>query len=152
MTLPKVSEKDVQASIVQMLTMRGALVMRINSGEMPGTYTDKYGRTKKRLTMFAAWYGPGQGRTTSGVSDVLAVYKGLFLAIEVKAPGKKNNTTANQDKYLSAVKSARGVAVVADCLDDVISILDWYDYRITLDPVDAHHVTTRLYAHDPLDT
>ena len=36
----------------------------------------------------------------SGVSDILGVYKGRFLAIEVKHPDRKNNVTLDQKRFL----------------------------------------------------
>ena len=125
--LPKVSEKDVQTSIVNVLTMRGALAMRVNSGAMAGEHTNKHGRTKKRIVRFITWFASGHPPTSSGVSDVLACYRGRFVAIEVKAPGKKKNATVNQKAYIDAVLQAEGIGIVADCVDDVIELLDWLD-------------------------
>jgi hypothetical protein len=39
---------------------------------------------------------------------------GLFVAIETKAPGKCDQTTANQERELGSIRAANGVALVVD--------------------------------------
>lgn len=56
----------------------------------------------------------------SGVSDLAVCYDGKFIAIEVKATGKKNNVTALQKEHLRLVRDSGGRAFVADCVDDLI--------------------------------
>ena len=55
--------------------------------------------------------------------DMVGKTLGQFVAIETKAPGKKANTTANQKRNLKAIADHAGVAVVADCVDDVSAAL-----------------------------
>jgi len=57
---------------------------------------------------FPATHGYGR----SGVPDIIACVSGLFLAIECKAG--KNKPTALQVRELERVRSAGGVAVVAN--------------------------------------
>lgn len=52
-------------------------------------------------------------------ADMVGETVGLFLAIETKAPGKKWNTSPNQKRNLSAIAEHHGIAVVADCVEDV---------------------------------
>lgn len=49
---------------------------------------------------------------------------GQFLAIETKAPGKKWNTSPNQKRNLQAIADHHGLAVVADCVEDVTEALN----------------------------
>lgn len=67
----------------------------------------------------------GFGRV--GIPDFICCWKGRFLAIETKAPGKRGSTTINQDKEIAGIHQAGGVAVV---IDDV-SQLDVLDQRFT---------------------
>lgn len=62
------------------------------------------------------WYcmPMGSGWGNSGVPDFLVCWKGRFIAIETKAPGKRSNTTAMQDKQIMGIRQAGGVAVVVD--------------------------------------
>lgn len=59
---------------------------------------------------------------TKGVADIIWCWRGRYLAIEVKTG--KRNPTPDQEKFLAQVKGARGIALVARSLDDVIVRLD----------------------------
>ena len=50
----------------------------------------------------------GFGR--AGIPDIIACYRGQFIAVECKAG--KNTTTALQRKELSAIEEAGGIALV----------------------------------------
>ena len=54
--------------------------------------------------------GMGQG----GIPDFVCCGNGTFIGIETKAPGKRGNTTPNQDRVLAAITSAGGVSLVVD--------------------------------------
>jgi hypothetical protein len=41
------------------------------------------------------------------------------LAIETKAPGKRANTTPNQDRVIEAIRGADGWAIVVDNVDQL---------------------------------
>lgn len=61
--------------------------------------------------------GSAYGRR--GVSDMLVCHKGLFVAIEVKAPGKLSTVTPLQSLYLEGVRAAGGVALLVDDVESV---------------------------------
>jgi hypothetical protein len=71
---------------------------------------------KRVLTARQIWfYMPvqnGMGRV--GIPDFVCCWKGRFLAIETKAPGKKNDTTENQKRVLGEILTAGGYAYVID--------------------------------------
>lgn len=87
--------------------------------------TTPEGRVKKAIKEYltargAYWYMPvsnGMGRV--GAPDIIACHQGKFLGIEVKAPGKRRNTTPNQDRELAAIAAAGGVSVVVDDVEQV---------------------------------
>lgn len=54
------------------------------------------------------------GYGVAGIPDILVCYRGFFLAIEVKAPGKLKGTTPLQQTQLRAINNAMGFALVAD--------------------------------------
>ena len=87
-------------------------------------------KAKEYLTSVGAWYympvSNGMGR--AGCPDILVCYKGNFLAFEVKAPGKVNNTTANQDREIAGINKAQGIAIVVDNVEQVMEVID--DYNI----------------------
>jgi len=75
---------------------------------------------KKVLSSHGAYYympmQNGMGRV--GVPDFVACVPtdkgGLFMGIETKAPGKRQQTTANQNRELGWIQRAEGVALVVD--------------------------------------
>jgi hypothetical protein len=71
---------------------------------------------KRWLTERGIWhYMPVQnGMGVVGIPDLICCWDGKFLAIETKAPGKRGNTTANQERVLQAINAAGGIAVVID--------------------------------------
>jgi Holliday junction resolvase len=81
---------------------------------------------KQLLKERGIWYcmPVGSGYGTSGVPDLICCDRGRFRAIEVKAPGKRGNTTALQDRQIMAIHQAGGSAVVVDSVRQVQEMLD----------------------------
>lgn len=73
-------------------------------------------KVKKLLKARGIWYfmpaANGFGRV--GIPDFICCMDGKFLAIETKAPGKRDNTTANQENRINEIRAARGWALVVD--------------------------------------
>ncbi len=67
-----------------------------------------------------------------GVPDVLACYRGYFLAIEVKTPTTRANVSKLQDYNLAKIRKAKGEAIVAVTVEDVESTLLALDYMAEL--------------------
>ena len=59
----------------------------------------------------------GRANSSKGMSDLIGVWQGRALAIEVKKPGGR--VSLEQSAFLEAWKQAGGIAFVADCLEDV---------------------------------
>jgi hypothetical protein len=82
--------------------------------------TTPEGRVKKATKAWldkkgAYYYMPmsnGMGRV--GAPDFLVCLNGRFVGIETKAPGKRSNTTPNQDREITWINKAGGVAIVID--------------------------------------
>ena len=56
-----------------------------------------------------------------GVADIVGCTKeGRFFAVEVKAPGKKGTLTSYQEAFLREIENVKGIAVLADCLEDCV--------------------------------
>ena len=66
----------------------------------------------------------------AGVPDLLVCYKGKFIAIEVKAPGKLNNTSELQKYNLDLVKASGGISLVVDNFVDMIAFFNSLDNQI----------------------
>jgi hypothetical protein len=90
---------------------------------------------KKFLKERGAWFfmpvSNGMGQV--GIPDIICCYRGLFVAIETKAPGKRNQTTANQDRVLEAIRKAEGYAFVMDNADDLKILFDSIDVYCKLE-------------------
>lgn len=71
---------------------------------------------RKYLQARSIWYyQPVQnGMGVVGIPDFICCWDGRFLAIETKAPGKRNDTTANQDRVIAAINEHGGTAIVVD--------------------------------------
>lgn len=61
------------------------------------------------------FYMPVQnGMGVVGIPDLICCWDGKFLAIETKAPGKRSQTTANQEARIDEIRAAKGWAIVVD--------------------------------------
>jgi Holliday junction resolvase len=84
----------------------------------------------KTLKQYGAYYffpvTGGFGR--SGVPDIIACYKGNFVAIECKAG--KNKPTALQEAEMSKIQGAQGIALVVNekNINDVELLLNTITY------------------------
>ena len=82
-------------------------------------------RVKDYLDSIGAWYfmpvSLGMGR--HGIPDVIACVNGRFYGIECKAPGKRDNTSALQERELADIAKAGGVAVVVDRLEQLKEVV-----------------------------
>lgn len=94
-------------------------------------------KVKKLLSARDAWfYMPVQnGMGKVGIPDFIGVYRGLFFAIETKAPNKNPTTpeqrwskaTPNQQMRIEEIRNAGGVAIVCDDVSQVEKMLDVLD-------------------------
>jgi len=71
---------------------------------------------KKVLKKHGVWYFmPMQnGFGVVGIPDFICCFHGIFLGIETKAPGKREQTTPNQDRVLREIKEHGGYTIVVD--------------------------------------
>lgn len=76
---------------------------------------------KKFLRSKGAWFcmPMGTGFGSSGVPDFLCCWRGIFIAIETKAPGRIKNTTPLQDRQIADICCAGGRALVVDCVEQL---------------------------------
>lgn len=71
---------------------------------------------KRWLTERGIWHflPVSNGMGSMGIPDVICCWRGRFLAIECKAPGKRLNTTELQDHQIARIHKAGGAAIVVD--------------------------------------
>ncbi len=70
----------------------------------------------KLLKENSIWYympvQNGMGQT--GIPDFICCWDGRFLAIETKAPGKRDNLSPNQSRVLGEIAHHEGMWIVVD--------------------------------------
>lgn len=66
-------------------------------------------------------HGEGDSFQEVGIADLLGVYRGLPLALEVKQPGKR--PSAKQKLFLQRWAKAGGIAAVVTSVEDVEELL-----------------------------
>ena len=100
------SEHEIQTEIIKLIRARGGVAIRVNSGNV-------------------SHHVKGADK---GTSDIIALYRGVYLAIEVK-DGNKKATQAQLD-FGKHVEDAGGVFIVAKCVEPVSLLLSEVDNRI----------------------
>jgi hypothetical protein len=90
----------------------------LSTGEKNITKAIRRVLTEAGIWHFKHWGGP---MSVKGIADILGIYAGRFLAIEVKKPGGKLSPA--QDKFLQDVRRNGGVAFTAYGVEDVINTL-----------------------------
>ena len=75
------------------------------------------------LRLRGIWhYNSWQGQFSEpGIADLIGIYKGRYLAIEVKVPGRK--ATDKQQAFLDRVREEGGIGFVAWSVEDVMGVL-----------------------------
>ncbi len=114
---PTLTENKRQAGIVKALKRDGAWIVKLHQ----------------------------TGRTRRGLPDLIACYRGIFIAVEVKQPHHKTAAarTQHQIRELHDVRAAGGIAIIATTYQDV---------REALDDIDEHleHHDHLSFAQRPL--
>jgi len=105
-------ESDLIAACIQLITLKGGVAVRVNSGMM--VIKDEQGN-KTRI-----FKGAGKG-----TSDILACYRGYFLAIECKMP--KNKPTEAQEAFLASIGEAGGIGIVIWDINTLETLLEKLD-------------------------
>ena len=101
------TEHDTQKAIIDLIRLKGGIATRVNSGSMISKRNDR-----TYCVQLA----------DKGTSDIIALYKGVYLAIEVKfGEGKLK---PEQEAFLKSVAESGGVGLVAYDINFVRIILD----------------------------
>lgn len=118
------SEHDTQVAILDLIRLRGGIATRVNSGSM----ISKSGDRTYRVQL-----------ADKGTSDIIALYKGVYLAIEVKHG--KNTASEEQIAFLESVARAGGVGLVAYDVDFV----EWV--MLSIDDSEKYSGTPHKYSY-----
>ena len=96
-------EKHIQSQILAYLRLKGVFHWRQNTGAV-----NIQGKNGNRFVRFGK----------PGISDIIGIYNGRFLAIEVKT--QKGRLSEHQKVFLKDVEDNGGIAIVARSVEDVI--------------------------------
>ena len=105
---PKPTEKQIQNAILEWLEIRGAFAWQNDS---VGIWDANRGAYRKRMGRFCI----------RGASDILGIWRGWPLAIEVKRHDGK--LSDDQEWFLEKFRDAGGIGIVARSLEDAIKPL-----------------------------
>lgn len=103
------SERKLCNNIIQYLGYHGVFCWRENAGLVQTT--NKYGQSHRVRLGFA------------GKSDILGMYKGSFLALEVKLPQTRNKVTSAQNEFLERVRLHGGIAAVVTSPEEALKVV-----------------------------
>lgn len=106
-----IKENDVVSSIMDYLIARRIFAFRINNTPIYDPRGGGQFRRKGKYEMY-------------GVADILGMFDGRMMAIEVKRPGGKPSDY--QIEFLTKVRQYGGIAFVAYSIEDVIKNLNEY--------------------------
>jgi len=108
-------ENDIQNTIIEYLRYKNIYVWRNNS-------IGVYDPVRKTFRKTSKW-------SISGVSDIIGIYKGIFLAIEVKREHPKTYPTKQQKEFIQQIENEGGIAFVARSIEDVKNNLNLVDKK-----------------------
>lgn len=103
-----VREKTIENSILSWLAVNNIYAFKVES---QGTYDSKLGVYRRKNSI----------HRKVGVSDILGIYQGKPLAIEVKSA--IGRLTDSQKKFLNEWAKEGGIAIVARSVEDVSQVL-----------------------------
>ena len=66
----------------------------------------------------------GSSFMVKGIPDIIACIKGLFVGIEVKAPGRINNQSQEQKIHQKNIELAGGIYLLVDNLKEVVDFVE----------------------------
>jgi len=101
-----VKEKDLQKAIKDYIRLKGGVAIKFYAGGLK--FNDRWIPQNKE-----------------GVADILGVYKGKALALEVKVKG--NKPTVVQENFIANWRDAGGIGKIVYSLDEVVSLLNEID-------------------------
>lgn len=102
------SEKQIENQILSWLKMKGIMAWKVKT---VGTFDQKLGKFRKP----SAWY-------RKGVADIIGIYKGKPLAIEVKS--KTGSLAPHQREFLEEFAREGGIAMMARSVEQVEKVLN----------------------------
>lgn len=73
------------------------------------------------------WHFRYTASTTFGIPDIVCLYKGKFVGIEVKRPDGKGVASKLQEKMIESINKNGGIATTVESLQEVVDIFESID-------------------------
>lgn len=70
------------------------------------------------------WHFRYPASTTFGIPDILCLYKGVFVGLEIKRPDGKGVASGLQKAMINSIIENGGVAILVDSLEDVVKLFE----------------------------
>jgi len=107
----KLSEKQIQRQVLEILNYNGCFMFRMNSGMIP---VGK-GKSKRMIKL-----------GSKGTADLLGIRRrdGKFIAVEIKTPKRRSCVTFHQKQFLEQIKEYGGIAGVATSPEEALEIVN----------------------------
>lgn len=89
-------------------------------------------KIRKELESQGAWAVKFHGSpyTRKGTPDLLICYKGYFIGMEIKVPGKEHTLTHLQAYQIDKIIEAGGVALVITSVEQALQVLKRIDMKL----------------------
>lgn len=99
------------------------------------------GKVKRAIRLWLGtlpntWYfmPVSNGMGVHGIPDLIVCYRGVFVALEVKAPGKAGTATPLQKMQIRHINMAMGYAIECDSLETVKALFADIDMTMKFRP------------------
>jgi len=81
------------------------------------------------------WHFRYTASTTFGIPDILALYKGFFIGIEIKREDGKGKSTLLQEETIKSIQENGGLAAVVDDIVDIKMLIKCIDNGININHI-----------------
>lgn len=84
----------------------------------------------KFLKARKVWHFRYTASTTFGIPDIVCLYKGVFIGLELKRPDGEGLASGLQKAMIHSINKNGGIAKVIENLDEVVEIFEQIDAGI----------------------
>lgn len=89
------------------------------------------GKFKQKVLEFLKsrhiWHMVYVASSTFGIPDIVAIYGGLFVGIELKREDGKGKATLLQEETVAGINAAGGYAFIVSSIEDLVEQFDYIE-------------------------
>jgi len=109
-----VKEKTIERAILDYLTARSIFCFKVNNTGIWDPHRKVFRLAKSQYII-------------KGVADIIGIFGGRMLAIEVKTPQRRRALSEAQKAFLDTVRLQGGISILATSIEDVANALEEYE-------------------------